>query len=198
MGTDRFEHSKPCPCGRGTILVGCNSPDHAWVSSYSVHWDCKIECPDCRHVYTVDGTDQAMRIVRRSDVVAVAARSQAYDSAYQRLMASPEVATLKIDFGTHLDAMRTVAAIHRYLTSEKLVSYAIGSFRKDWKGGAAWAEQHVGSWNLGKIARLLAQDSSRFAAAVAELEELKASIGGVPSVMTRITAWEMPPIPPRR
>jgi hypothetical protein len=186
MGTDRSEHKKPCPCGKGTILVGCNSPDHGWASAYSVHWDCEIEWPDCRRDYVVDGTDQSMRIVRRSDVATAAVGRQAHDAAYRRLMALPEVAALKRDFGIHLDAMRTVATIHRYLTAEGLESYAIGSFRKHWNGGAAWAEQHVGSWNLSKIANLLADDGSRFATDVAAVETLKTAITGLPTVMVRI------------
>jgi hypothetical protein len=64
MGTDRFEHRKPCPCGKGTILVVCTSPDHPYASIYSVHWDCEIECPDCMRDYIVE---RDRGIMRRSD-----------------------------------------------------------------------------------------------------------------------------------
>jgi hypothetical protein len=98
MGTDYDEFRKPCPCGQGTIRVGRSSPDHGWASVYSVHWDANTECLACQQIYVVDGTDAGMRVVRRADVAAVAARRNAYEAACTQFMALPSTADLKRDF----------------------------------------------------------------------------------------------------
>jgi hypothetical protein len=188
MGTDYEEFRKPCPCGQGTIRVGCGSPDHGWPSIYSIHWDANIECPACQQTYTVDGTDQAMRVVWRADLAAVGARRSAYDAQSSEFMASPAVAALKTDFAAHLDGMRSVAAIHRYLEANGMVGYAIGTFRKNWRGGDDWVNRNgVGVWNVGRIAALLGRDPQPFAATLAQIEAMKASIGSVQTIMARIT-----------
>jgi len=198
MGTDYDEFRKPCPCGQGTIRIGCSSPDHPWVSAYNVHWDAGIECPACQQTYIIDGTDQAMRIVRRADVAAVAARRNAYDAASRQFMASPSVAAIKQNFAGHLDGMASVAAVHRYLDANGMAGYAIGTFRKNWQGGQDWASRHVGEWNVAKIADLLGKNPALFAAQLAQIERLKAAIGSVPTVMGRIAERQIPPLPQRQ
>jgi hypothetical protein len=143
----------------------------------------------------LEGTDASTRIVRRSDVAAVAARRKIYDDAYNQFMASSPISALKRDFAAYLAAMKTVAGIHRYLQANGLESYAIGTFRKGWQGGAEWAAAHVGPWNTSKIAGLLGQDPTKFVAAVAEIDRMKAAIGGVPTVMGRITELQIPERP---
>lgn len=96
MGTDYDEFRKPCPCGQGTIRVGRSSPDHGWVSAYSVHWDADIECRACRQIYIVEGTDAAMRIVRRDDVAAAVCRRRAYEAACAQLMALPSIPPISL------------------------------------------------------------------------------------------------------
>jgi hypothetical protein len=155
MGTDYEEFRKPYPCGQGTIRVGRTAPDHGWASVYSIHWDANIECPACQQIYMVDGTNAGMRVVRRADVAAVAARRSAYDAACKEFMAVPSIAPLKSAFGAHLDSMRSVAAIHRYLEANGMAGYAIGTFRKNWRGGLDWADRHLGVWNIAKIAGLM-------------------------------------------
>jgi hypothetical protein len=178
MGTDYDEFRKPCPCGQGTIRIGRSSPDHGWASSYSVHWNADIECPACQPIYMVDGIDAGMRIVRRDDVAAVAVRRSAYDAACTQFMALPSLAPLKSAFAAHLDSMKSVAAIHRYLESNGMAGYAIGTFRKNWRGGQDWIDRHIGVWNAAKIASLLGQDTAVYDAPLAEIERLKAAICG--------------------
>jgi hypothetical protein len=194
MGTDYDEFRKPCPCGQGTIRVGRSSPDHGWASVYSVHWDANIECPACQQTYMVDGTDAGMRIVRRADVAAVATRRSAYDAACARFMTLPSIASLTSAFAAHLDGMRSVAAAYRYLDDKGMAGYAIGTFRKKWSGGRDWADLHIGAWNVAKVAGLLGQDMAFYEAALAQIEELKAAIGGVPTVMGGIAKIEAPPL----
>lgn len=131
MGTDYDEFRKPCPCGQGTIRIERSSPDHPWVSAYNVHWSAGIECPTCQQTYTIDGTDQAMRIVRRADVAAVTAQRSAYDAASRQFMASATVVAIKRDFAVFLDDMASVAAVHRHLEANGMAGYAIGTFRKN-------------------------------------------------------------------
>jgi hypothetical protein len=189
MGTDYVEFQKPCPCGKSTIRVGCSSPDHAWVSSYSVHWDCTIQCLDCQRDYMIEGTDRAMRIVPRADMAAMATRRSAHDAACKKFMASKAVEALKNDFVAHLDSLKAIATIHRYLQANGLESYSIGSFRKHWQGTRDWVEHHVFVRNVGKIAGLLGQDAAVLNPALAQIESLKDAIGSVPTVMGQITQW---------
>jgi hypothetical protein len=193
MGTDYDEFRKPCPCGQGAIRVGRSSPDHGWASVYSIHWDANIECPACQQIYMVDGTDDGMRIVRRADVAAVAARRSAYDAACKHLMALPSISALKSSFGAHLDGMRSVAAVHRYLEASGMAGYAIGTFRKNWRGGQDWADRQIGVWNVAKVAGLLGQDAVVYDAALAQIEKLRAAVGSVPTVMGRIVEIRLPP-----
>jgi hypothetical protein len=192
MGTDYDEFRKPCPCGQGTIRVGRSSPDHGWASVYSVHWDANIECPACLQTYMVDGVDAGMRIVCRADVAAVAARRSAYDAACTQFMALPSIVPLRSAFAAYLDSMRSVAAVHRYLDANGMAGYAIGTFRKNWLGGRDWTDRHIGVWNVAKIAGLLGQDTAVYDAALAQIEGLTAAIGGVPTVIGRIAAIEVP------
>lgn len=76
-----------------------------------------------------------------------------------------------------------------------MAGYAIGTFRKNWRGERDWAGQHVGVWNVSKIAGLLGQCTSAYDAALAQIEKLKAAIGGVPTVMGRIAVITVPPVP---
>ena len=192
MGTDYDEFRKPCPCGQGTIRIECSSPDHRWVSAYNVHWVAGIECPPCQQTYTIDGTDQAMRIVRRADVAAVAAQRSAYDAARRQFMASATVLAIERDFAACLDGMASVAAVHRYLEANGIAGCAIGAFRKTWKGGQDWTSQHVGEWNIAKIVDLLGGRAASFAAELAQIDRLKAAIGSVPTVMGRIVEGQIP------
>ena len=152
--------------------MGCSSPDHAWASVYSIHWDCTIECPTCQQVYVVDGADTAMRIVRRADTAAVMARRNAYDAARKQFMASPSVAALKRDFAAHLNGLKSVAAIFKCLEANGLAGYAIGTFRKQWQGAEHWVDQHIGIGNAGRVAGLLGQNTTAFAAQLAQIEAL--------------------------
>jgi hypothetical protein len=140
----------------------------------------------------IDGTDRAMRIVRRADMAVGAARRSAHDAACRQFMASPALAALKKDFTAHLDSLKTVAAIHRYLQANGLGSYAIGSFLKHWQGTGDWVEHHVFVRNIGKIAGLLGQDAAIHGAALAHIESLNAAIVSVPTVMGHITQWPVP------
>jgi hypothetical protein len=195
MGTDYDEFRKPCPCGQGTVRVGRSSPDHGWASAYSVHWDANIECPACQQIYMIDGADAGMRIVRRADVAAFATRRSAYDAACAEFMALPSITLLKSAFAAHLEDMRSVAAVHRFLDANGMAGYAVGAFRKNWRGGRDWADRHIGVWNVAKIAGLLGQDTAVYDAALAQIEGLKAAIGGVPTVIGRIATMEVPPQP---
>ena len=62
-------------------------------------------------------------------------------------------------------------------------------------GGRDWADRHIGVWNVAKIAGLLGQDTAVYDAALAQIEGLKAAIGGVPTIMGRIATIEVPPLP---
>jgi hypothetical protein len=132
MGTDYDEFRKTCPCGQGMIRVGCSSPDHGWPSTYSIHWDASIECEACQQTCVVEGNDSNLRIVRRADVaaVAVAARRSAYDSACKQFMVSPSVGAIKSAFADHLDSLQSVAAVHRYLESNRMAGYVIGALSR--------------------------------------------------------------------
>jgi hypothetical protein len=83
-------------------------------------------------------------------------------------MASPTVAAMKRDVAAHLDIMPSVAAVHRYLDANGMAGYAIGTFRKNWKGGQDWTSGHVGEWNVTKIVDLLGQNPALFAGQLAQ------------------------------
>lgn len=187
MGTDYDEFRKTCLCGKGTIRIGRSTPDHPWVSSYSVHWDANIECPSCQQDYVIDGSGQAMRVVRRADQSAVAARRSAYEAARKQFMASPAVDALKKNFAAHLDSLKSVAAVHRYLKQSRLESYEIGTFRKRWQGAHHWASDHVGVQSVRTIADLLGQNTPALATQLAQIGALDAAIGHAPTVMGKLT-----------
>jgi hypothetical protein len=110
---------------------------------------------------------------------------------------SPDLPTqpLKSAFGARLDSMRSVAAIHRHLQANGMAGCAIGTFRKNWCGGLDWADRHIGVWNVAKIAGLLGQDAAVYDAALAQIEELKAAIGSVQTVIGRIAEISVQPLP---
>ena len=179
MGTDTTERTIPCPCGAGSVVITTSTPDHPWISAYNVHHSVAILCQACSEQFMVDG----MRIVRRADYIEqVEARGRAR-AAHDQFSTSAGVRDVKAAFGVHLGTLPSVAAVYRYLTAHGLESYAIGSFRKRWRGGPHWAEQNISSWNLPKVLTLLGREAGQFVADLQRLKELDAAIPNVPTVL---------------
>ena len=176
---DQFHRTKPCPCGKGHIRITTFTPDHGWVSAYNVHQNFAINCTPCENIFMVDGA----RIVRRAEQAEHHAARSRYRVAVERFGASDGVVEIRKAFGALLATMRSVAAVHRYLQEHGLESYSMNSFRKHWRGGPQWADEHVHASNVRKILGLLGRDTTKFDAELRELETLNASIPSVSSVM---------------
>ena len=179
MGTDTTERTIPCPCGMGEVLITTSTPDHAWISAYNVHHHIQILCRDCDTKFQVDDT----RIVRRVDQARRIAAQALARATHDQFRASASVQIVKAAFGDYLDQLPSVAATYRLLAGNNLESYAIGTFRNNWRGGAAWAENHVGVWNLPKVLSLLGRDPNEFAAELRRIKDLDDAVPSVPTVM---------------
>jgi hypothetical protein len=179
MGTDTTEETMSCPCGAGTVMITTSTPDHAWVSSYNVHHSVEIICRECSSQYQVNNT----RIVRRSDYAQHATAKNTADEAQKQFSKSAPVESIRTDFGIYLDTLPSVAAIYRYLSGHGLEGHSIGSFRKHWRGGGPWAQQHVSTRNLPKVLGLLGRDPQEFADDLLRIKNLEDAVPDVPTVM---------------
>lgn len=179
MGTDTTERTIPCPCGTGETLIATSTPGHGWISAYNVHHYIQILCRDCDTKFQVDET----RIVRRTDQARRIEAQALAHAAHDQFRASASVQSVKAAFGDYLDQLPSVAATYRFLAGNNLESYAIGTFRKNWRGGAGWAENHVGVWNLQKVLALLGRDPNEFAAELRRIKDLDNAVPSVPTVM---------------
>ena len=64
-----------------------------------------------------------------------------------------------------------------------LESYAIGSFRRNWRGGRDWAERHVHIGNLPTVLKELGREADMFEADLQRLAALQATIPTLSCVM---------------
>lgn len=180
MGTDTTERTISCPCGAGAILITTSSPDHRWPSAYNVSHAYSILCAPCVGLYSVD---DGGRVLRRADVAAQNAAWQRLQAAQDAFASSAAIVEIKKAFSAHMDSFKSVAAIYRLLQQNGLESYAIGSFRKNWRGSQIWCADHVASHSVQRILKILGDDQDKFSAELSHIAGLQAGIPNAPTVL---------------
>jgi hypothetical protein len=117
----------------------------------------------------------------RSEVAARLAAEDRLRAARHAFDRQADVEEVSEAFGAYLDALPSVVAVHRFLEELRLASYAIGSFRKYWRGGRDWVATHGRSYNIRTFLEALGRDASPFAA---DLDHIDRLANAVPSVRT--------------
>ena len=175
---DVSQHSIPWVCRAGKILVTTTLPDHPWVRASQIQTTYEFRCQACEAHYVID--DEG-RIRLRSEVAARLAAEDRLRAARHAFDRQADVEEVSEAFGAYLDALPSVVAVHRFLEELRLASYAIGSFRKYWRGGRDWVATHGRSYNIRTFLEALGRDASPFAA---DLDHIDRLANAVPSVRT--------------
>ncbi len=116
---DVSQYSIPCVCRAGKILVTTTSPDHPWVRASQVQTTYEFLCQACEAQYVID--DEG-RIRLRSEVAARRAAEDRLRAARQAFDRRADVEEVREAFGAYLDALPSVAAVHRFLEELRLAS----------------------------------------------------------------------------
>ena len=186
MASDEIsQHSIPCVCQAGKILVTTTLPDHPWVRPSHVRITYEFQCPACEAKYVIDDKGQ---VRLHSEAVARCVAEARLSTARKAFDRRADVAEVKEAFGSYLDRLGSVAAVHRLLGRLSFGPLSsIGSFRKNWRGGRDWCAAHVNSYNILAILDEIGRDASTF---TDDLDEIHRLANAVPSVriVTRLTS----------
>ncbi len=143
MGTDRTkEYEAPCPCGSGTIIINSCTPDHPWPTKS--HWyESKIDCVICDSKYTIEEHYNQLGLVEKAEVESRKNRFINYNQYKVDFLSSKDCQDVIYEFINLLDSKPSIAAIHRFLITEKLINQTYGTFNKHWKGTEKWVKERI-------------------------------------------------------
>lgn len=179
MGTERDEvFSGPCRCGKGTVQFDYCQPDHGWAQS---HWyEHSISCKACDGIYVIQRRLEGFFYVEKTELTKLRALS---DEAFKRanaLMKHPKVKALWKEAAELLDNQPSVAAVHRLLNNQGFSTNSLATFRKHWRGGNIWLDQHVSQYSIDKLYSLMGVEDPQIFKEAAAIDQLLAASRAAP------------------
>jgi len=102
-----------------------------------------MTCGVCAAKFTFKEQDNQYGLVDRREIKDREERYEAYKTGQAELQNSAQAKEVVSRFISLLDNQRSVAAIHRFLQSHRLVYESYGTFVKKWKGAEAWVKDYL-------------------------------------------------------
>ncbi|NWH05629.1 hypothetical protein [Desulfobacter latus] len=171
MGTDReLEYEGPCECGEGKYIIKFCEPDHGWSNNF--WYEYTIQCKRCAEKYELDQRGNKFYLVEKKELERKQKQLEKCQKKSHELMTTEKVKKILEKFITHLDALPSMAAIHRLLSYEKLECCSVATFRKRWNGGTTWVERNVNYFHLVAIMKILGITHNDIIEDINEIEEL--------------------------
>jgi hypothetical protein len=177
MGTERSEYIRqPCFCGQGEFAVNYCTPDHPFAPPEAHSWELLIECDSCEKEYAFIQQDNQAVVVRLCDIEERKRIEREYFQKVEELEKSEEVQNYFRDFEALIADQPSAAAKHRLFVSSRVLTSAIGTFRRELKslGDIRLFRKFVSLYNLPDILPLLAKQDQSLLERMSELRKLYA------------------------
>ncbi len=134
MGTDRSDVDSPCLCGKGTINVETESPDHPWARESQTSWMGSLLCDVCAETYVVVNDYYSSRpfLALKADVEARDNARAEHSILSEKFRNHPLAKSIEPALIDEIDTARakSMAAAHRVLEKYKLTYESLASYRK--------------------------------------------------------------------
>jgi hypothetical protein len=172
MGYDidsRFK--RQCMCGAGEFIVEIYSPDHPYrTRSRIINTD--ITCSSCKSNFSIHTLYNQIGIVRNS-VLTLQQQLEKECRKFERdLLEDPVIIDLFAQFHAELCNKRSVAEVHRWLSSARLTLESLSTFRKRWRGAEDWVQNNMRAWQVKGIIDLLGFNDERIQNKLLKLQDL--------------------------
>ena len=178
MAAETTAFTGPCLCGKGKITTTVSEPEHPWAGARGRTRSHGFECIKCTAEYQfVEGA-----IFRRTEYEQQLLAKARFDEVRKALSTSPLLADLQTKMAAHLEALKSAAARHRFLTENRLESIGIATFREHWKSAAVWSQKNVRPHNAQKCLAALCIDGGPLADHLEEIAALERAIPRAPII----------------
>jgi hypothetical protein len=173
MGTERDTvYEGPCICGKGKFRIDYCNPDHGWPTSTPFWYELFIKCQACDRIYELQHQGNHIVVVEKAEILKKKHLSDESDKRWKLLLDTSEVKKVVKDFILLLESQRSIAAIHRLLTSAGIEHSSISTFRKSWRGSQDLVKHHLYYFNLPNIMKLVGNNSSTILNEIHEIKTL--------------------------
>jgi len=171
MGTERDTvYEGPCRCGKGKFRIDYCNPDHGWPTSTPFWYELFIKCQACDRIYQLQHQDNYIVVVEKAEIIKKKQLSTESDKRWKSLLDTSEVKEVVNDFILLIESQRSIAAIHRLLTSARIEYSSISTFRKNWRGSEDWVKHHLYYFNFPNVMKLVGNNSSAILNEIKEIE----------------------------
>lgn len=173
MGTERdIVYEGPCKCGEGKFQVYFCNPDHDWPTSTPFWYELSIVCKACKQLYELQIHENHVVVVERSEIFKKKQLAKESEKRWSSLLSTVEVKKILNEFISLIEGQRSIAAIHRLLTTAGLEYSSITTFRKKWSSPQGWIDKNVYHFTLSKIMELVGNNSTGVLQEVLIIEKL--------------------------
>lgn len=105
-------YQKPCPCGKGELIIILCEPDHPWATM-SKSYETLISCEICSSKYSLIEQENHFVLVKKSEVKRRELYYDEYNSRGNDLLNLPNVIKLKQELIGLIESQKSIAAIYR-------------------------------------------------------------------------------------